>query len=559
MATRKELQQDIDQMQDVYNDASTPAEVKATLKEAIDKAKAQLAKLPEEKEKPASVPGKKKAEKEKKPAKKAAAKKAISLADCKEIVAKYTQSKKTEKKRIEKRKKQGKPAKLTVPETIKKAAKSVKSKVADKEDKGKKITRAEQDAAINQIVGIAGAVLDGMQPQEYTGFIDRLVKAIRDHLTKPKKAAEGAALGGDDDLPMIGGGTTQSGNMRIGSHRTENFDISPEAQKLFDELLKEAEGNTHAYILVSTSANNLDAVLAIVKEVQMAGRCTRLEYTNAISNAMLFMYWFGKLLDRLPGDANINRFYPRFLPGYLYFLASKLPEDASPEMAAWGKRLKSAIMRDRAYQSDEPWEQDYQRAGSPKHPRYAAKGLKISEQEPITDQQGRTWYGEVNGYYMTKDKDKSLIATRLFFGPEPEEIGYVLYDDFGSDVGINKIKEFLKETAGWQIGKDYHLWEDTEKMARGGKLKINKDYKWFVFDMDRDKIVAGNAYREDANDVLNEAKGRNLKVYSAAHLKNKLQIDPYDSDNWSNLAFLGMTLINAPDNTLIANSQAGVI
>lgn len=36
-----------------------------------------------------------------------------------------------------------------------------------------------------------------------------------------------------------------------------------------------------------------------------------------------------------------------------------------------GGRLKSALMRDRKYQSREPWEQAYRRTGNPKHPHYA--------------------------------------------------------------------------------------------------------------------------------------------------------------------------------------------
>lgn len=38
---------------------------------------------------------------------------------------------------------------------------------------------------------------------------------------------------------------------------------------------------------------------------------------------------------------------------------------------ALGGRPKSAIMRDRAYQSDEPWEKNYERSGKPKHPKYS--------------------------------------------------------------------------------------------------------------------------------------------------------------------------------------------
>lgn len=125
-----------------------------------------------------------------------------------------------------------------------------------------------------------------------------------------------------------------------------------------------------------------------------------------------------------------------------------------------------------------------------------------------------------------------------------------------------------------KMGKDpldADSWFDKPKeqrMARGGKLEINKEYEWFVFNSDYRKIVAGNEYREDANDALLETEESypgTWRVFSARYFAH-INIDPYDIDNWANpkdfgtdKAFLGMTLINSVDNTLVANSQAGVI
>jgi hypothetical protein len=372
------LEDDIQEMEEIMQDDDTPADRKKILQAGIMEARERLKKL--EAEMP--TVGKKKA-----PVKKGAKAKKVtkvkgkeksSLADCQEIIARYKKQNANKADRIQKRKRQGKPAELTVPETLKKTAKTVEKKV---EDQGKgRITIAQQDAAINQIVDIAAAILDGLKPQQYTAFIDKLNKAIRDHLVKPKKAEAGIVLENDGSLPEFGENQTVSGNMRIDSYRTKHFDISPDAQKLFEGLMKETErvgisgDTTH---VLRNAADDLDRMLQIVKDVQISGTATRKDFTEAASLTMLFMYWMGKLFDRLPQESNIQNYYPRFLPGYLYTIAMKLPEDNTPEMAAFGKRLLSAVNRDRKYESDQSWERDYKRTGSPKHPHYADKGAKI--------------------------------------------------------------------------------------------------------------------------------------------------------------------------------------
>jgi hypothetical protein len=58
-----------------------------------------------------------------------------------------------------------------------------------------------------------------------------------------------------------------------------------------------------------------------------------------------------------------------------------IPASRITELLKKGGRLKSALMRDRKYQSGEPWEQNYQRSTRPRHPHYAyAKGGAISNQ-----------------------------------------------------------------------------------------------------------------------------------------------------------------------------------
>jgi len=100
-----------------------------------------------------------------------------SLERCKEILAKYNDKKKTDAKRVEKRKRAGKPVELTPSETIKKAAKSVKTKVVEM-DKGLKVSeeasiiRGILDSVVSAMSGIKDSVRKKM-------FIGKIIEGLR--------------------------------------------------------------------------------------------------------------------------------------------------------------------------------------------------------------------------------------------------------------------------------------------------------------------------------------------------------------------------------------------
>ena len=68
---------------------------------------------------------------------------------------------------------------------------------------------------------------------------------------------------------------------------------------------------------------------------------------------------------------------------------------------------------------------------------------------------------------------------------------------------------------------------------------IVRDYKYFVYNIYTHSIVAGNEYKEDAQDVCDECneisyKPVTYKVYTAKHIMTRLNLNPYDFKNWSN-------------------------
>lgn len=73
-----------------------------------------------------------------------------------------------------------------------------------------------------------------------------------------------------------------------------------------------------------------------------------------------------------------------------------------------------------------------------------------------------------------------------------------------------------------------------------------KGYKYFAYCPGQNKIVAGNEFKEDAQDFANEIGNGQLKVYTRVYLK-KLKVDPANNDSWGtdrNLTGIKSNLIN---------------
>jgi len=66
---------------------------------------------------------------------------------------------------------------------------------------------------------------------------------------------------------------------------------------------------------------------------------------------------------------------------------------------------------------------------------------------------------------------------------------------------------------------------------------VPPDYKYFVYNLYTNSICAGNEYKSDSHDVcaeFNEYKPNTYKVYTAKHITTRLNLNPYDYNNWSN-------------------------
>ena len=75
---------------------------------------------------------------------------------------------------------------------------------------------------------------------------------------------------------------------------------------------------------------------------------------------------------------------------------------------------------------------------------------------------------------------------------------------------------------------------------KGNKMKINTNYKYFVYCMDADLVVSGYEYKEDAIDCMDEFNDEcyipQFRVYTSRYLISK-GCNPYRSNNWTNPKF----------------------
>jgi hypothetical protein len=186
MATNIELlKEDIATMQEVMDDSSTPQNVKDAMKQPLMEAKKQLAEMESDKGSEV-VKGKMavgktgKLEKPKAEKPKSEKKGLSALQKCQELLAKYTNEKKTAQERIDKRKASGKPAELTPAETIAKASKVVGNKIKDIKESDKKLTKTE----IQKIVsGIESTILNTIsaivEVEDRKDFIQELIEYLK--------------------------------------------------------------------------------------------------------------------------------------------------------------------------------------------------------------------------------------------------------------------------------------------------------------------------------------------------------------------------------------------
>jgi len=83
-----------------------------------------------------------------------------------------------------------------------------------------------------------------------------------------------------------------------------------------------------------------------------------------------------------------------------------------------------------------------------------------------------------------------------------------------------------------------------------------KDYKYYVFNPNTQKIITGWEYRDDAYDFIKETDYEDLLVYTRTYLAHQLDIDPIDNQNWG--TDFGATYPIQPEMVFFGNVPAKI-
>jgi hypothetical protein len=186
-------------MEEVFNDASTPSDIKKALEPALKKAKEDLAELEKKEtvEKPAVT--KKEVTTKKSPS--------DALKKCQDLLAKYQNKKENDAERVKKRASQGKPPTLTPAETVKSTAKKVEAKVVDMMERtGEGLQSSEINQLASGIIATIKSTLEGIEDTtKKQRFLKEIGKEIHDLEKRlPKAAARGMYFDYDVEIDKEG-------------------------------------------------------------------------------------------------------------------------------------------------------------------------------------------------------------------------------------------------------------------------------------------------------------------------------------------------------------------
>lgn len=194
-----------------------------------------------------------------------------------------------------------------------------------------------------------------------------------------------------------------------------------------------------------------------------------------------------------------------------------------------GGRIKSAINRDRAYKSDEPWEKRYKRKSRPGNPRYSryAEGGQLKHDKKYND-----LYSTTRGFI----KDLQRIAEQQLDGEEQEDVEAIAYWLEGSVEQPDQSKLFI--VLIYYIDWLSDLFEHWPELFKNSFEKVKKSlqkFKWFIYDEKGEGIIAAFLDTKDADRFVKELKtkepSRIVEGYSATHLK-KMGKDPLNYSSW---------------------------
>lgn len=123
--------------------------------------------------------------------------KKLSVANCRELLAKLKTRRESAKKRVATRKKQGKPAQLTTIEVLKKASDNLEKKVETEVNKDGKLQKTTIKRSTKEVVDIVATIISGIPTKaERTEYINEVISDLKKLIDKVEPITEKMAKGG---------------------------------------------------------------------------------------------------------------------------------------------------------------------------------------------------------------------------------------------------------------------------------------------------------------------------------------------------------------------------
>jgi hypothetical protein len=201
VATKKraDLQKELDAMGGSKKEVETEEVVETTIEKEVVTPKKEKLKVERKPRTPKAPTPKKEAETEtpESTAEKSMEGKKLSVANCRELLAKLKTRREGAKKRVATRKKQGKPAELTTIEVLKKTSDTLETKVQTEVNKQGKLQKTTIKRSTKEVVDIVATIVSGIPTKaERTEYINEVIADLKKLIDKVEPITEKMAKGG---------------------------------------------------------------------------------------------------------------------------------------------------------------------------------------------------------------------------------------------------------------------------------------------------------------------------------------------------------------------------
>ena len=199
VATKKraDLQKELDAMGGSKKEVETEEVVETTIEKEVVTPKKEKLKVERKPRTPKAPTPKKETETPESTAEKSMEGKKLSVANCRELLAKLKTRREGAKKRVATRKKQGKPAELTTIEVLKKTSDTLETKVQTEVNKQGKLQKTTIKRSTKEVVDIVATIVSGIPTKaERTEYINEVIADLKKLIDKVEPITEKMAKGG---------------------------------------------------------------------------------------------------------------------------------------------------------------------------------------------------------------------------------------------------------------------------------------------------------------------------------------------------------------------------